>query len=161
MLSLRGYRCYSLKLSGDPVAQWLATRIGDREVSGSNPASHSEKCHRGAMARGPVLANFISSTEMRHPPALPLPSLKFGYGQYFYFHFLKNCLCVVSLFAHHSLKCLVAFFPFLPRFYPVTNSLTLAISKSCNVWPASSHESHELGGALSVLGNEGLSNCTC
>ena len=25
---------------GDPVAQWLARRIADREVSGSNPSSH-------------------------------------------------------------------------------------------------------------------------
>ena len=31
-----------LKRIGDPVAQWLARRIADREVSGSNPASHSE-----------------------------------------------------------------------------------------------------------------------
>ena len=42
-----------VKLSrGDPVAQWLAGWIADREVCGSNPASHTEKCHRGAMGRG-------------------------------------------------------------------------------------------------------------
>ena len=64
---------------GDPLAQGLARRIvRKREVSGSNPASHSEKCHRGAMGRGPVLTNFTSSTEMRHPPALSLP--KFGHN---------------------------------------------------------------------------------
>ena len=27
---------------------------------------------------------------MRHPPALPLPTLKFGRGQYFHFHFSNN-----------------------------------------------------------------------
>ena len=68
---------------GDPVAHWLARRIADREVSDSNPAGHSEKCHRGAMGQGSVLTNFTSSTEMRHPPALPFPTLKFGHGQYF------------------------------------------------------------------------------
>ena len=66
---------------GDLVAQWLARRIADREVSGSNPASHMGKCHRGAMGRGSVLADFTSSTEMRHPPALPLLTLKLGPGQ--------------------------------------------------------------------------------
>ena len=52
-------------------------------VSGSSPASHNEKCHRGAIGRGAVLANFTISTEMRHPPAVPLPTLKFGLGQHF------------------------------------------------------------------------------
>ena len=37
------------------------------------------------MGRGPVLANFTSSTEMRHPPTLSLPTLKFGHEQHFHF----------------------------------------------------------------------------
>ena len=70
------------------MAQCLMRWIADRKVSGSNSASHSKKCddtvknvmiHRGAIGRGPVLANFTSSTEMRHPPILPLPMLKFGH----------------------------------------------------------------------------------
>ena len=75
---------------GDPDAQWLARRIADREVSGSNPASHSEKCHRGAMSWGPVLAHFTSSTEMRQAPTLPLPTLKFEHEQDF--HFLNSLI---------------------------------------------------------------------
>ena len=66
------------------MSQWLARRITNREVSGSNPASHSEKFHRGAIGWGPVLANFTSSTERKHRPALPLPTLKFGHGHDFH-----------------------------------------------------------------------------
>ena len=64
------------------MAQWLARQIADREVSGSNPASHRENCHRGAGSWDPILVNFTSSTEMRHPPALPFPTLKFRHGQH-------------------------------------------------------------------------------
>ena len=42
----------------------------DREVRGSNPASHSDKCHWGAKDCGSILKNFTSYTEMRHPLAL-------------------------------------------------------------------------------------------
>ena len=65
-------------LISDSLARWLARRIAAvRKVSGSNPVSHIEKCHhitdQGATGRGPVLAKFTSSTEMRHPPP---PSLR-------------------------------------------------------------------------------------
>ena len=50
----------SLRSVCDPLVQWLARRVTDRKVSGSNPASH-EKCHRRARGRGPVLANFNNS----------------------------------------------------------------------------------------------------
>ena len=38
-----------LHRSRHPVAQWLARHVTDQEVSGSDPANHNEKCHRGAM----------------------------------------------------------------------------------------------------------------
>ena len=57
------------------MAQLLARRAIDWEVESSNPASDSDKCHRVAKGRGPLLANSTSSTERRHPPALSLPTL--------------------------------------------------------------------------------------
>ena len=59
---------------GGPVAQSLARRTIHREVESSNQAYDSDKCHRLAKGRGPLLANSTSSTEMRHPPALSLPT---------------------------------------------------------------------------------------
>ena len=57
------------------MAQLLARRTIDRELDSSNPASDSDKCHWVVEGRGPLLANFTSSTEMRHSPALSLPML--------------------------------------------------------------------------------------
>ena len=63
------------------MAQWLARRIADPEVSGSNPASHSE-VSSGSDGPGPCPRNFTSSTEKRQPFALPHPTLKVGHGQH-------------------------------------------------------------------------------
>ena len=57
------------------MAQLLARRTIDREVESSNQASDREKCRRVAKGRGPLVANSTSSTEMRHPIALSLPTL--------------------------------------------------------------------------------------
>ena len=57
------------------MAQLLARRTIGREEESSNQACDSDKCHRVAKGRGPLLANSTSSTEMRHPPALSLPTL--------------------------------------------------------------------------------------
>ena len=57
------------------MVQLLARRTIDREVESSNQASDSDKCHRVAKGRGPLLANSTSSTEMTHLPALSLPTL--------------------------------------------------------------------------------------
>ena len=57
------------------MEQMLARRTIDREVESLNQASDSDKCHRVAKGRGPLLANTSSSTEMRRPPALSLPTL--------------------------------------------------------------------------------------
>ena len=57
-----------------PMAQLLARRTIDWEVKSSNQASDSDKCHRVAKGRDPLLAN-STSTEMRHPPALSLSTL--------------------------------------------------------------------------------------
>ena len=63
------------------------------------------------MGRGPVLANLASSTEMRHPPALPLPTLKFGPGATFLFSF-QTLLKIPFLFLF---RCLPTFpSPFSP-----------------------------------------------
>ena len=54
--------------SCDFETQWLARRIADREVSGSNPASLSEKCYRGAMSRGlssPILGDPVAQWIVR------------------------------------------------------------------------------------------------
>ena len=73
-----------------PVAQLLARRTIDQEVANSNQAGDSDKCHRVAKDRGPLLANSTSSTEMRHPPALSLPTLTLvGMGEISIFFFLK------------------------------------------------------------------------
>ena len=77
-----------------PVAQLLARRTIDREVESSNPASDSDKCHRVAKGRGLLLANSTSSTEMRHPPALSLPTLTLvGMGE------ISNFICECYLCA--------------------------------------------------------------
>ena len=74
------------------MSQLLARRTIDREVESSNQASDNDKCHRVAKSRGPLLANSTSSTEMRHPPALSLPTLIFvGLGE------ISNFLSVISL----------------------------------------------------------------
>ena len=73
------------------MAQLLARRTIDREVESSNQASDSDKCHRVAKGRGPLLANSTSSTEMRHPPALSLPTLTLvGMGEISIF--LHRCM---------------------------------------------------------------------
>ena len=77
---------YSIRLFGVPVAQSLTRRTIDQEVESSNQASDRDKGHRVAKGRGPLLANSISSTEMRHPPALSLPTLTLmGMGDIFIF----------------------------------------------------------------------------
>ena len=57
------------------MAQLLERRAIDPEVVSSNQACDSDKRHRVAKGRVPLLANSTSSTEMRHPPALSLPTL--------------------------------------------------------------------------------------
>ena len=57
------------------MAQLIAIRTTDQEVESSNQASDSDKCHRVAIGRGPLLPNSTGSTEMGHPPALSFPTL--------------------------------------------------------------------------------------
>ena len=82
-----------------PLAQWLARRTIDREVRGSNPVSHSDKCHWVAKGRGPILVNSTSSTEMRHPPALSHPTLTLEYGSHFHFshQYIQNYKKLIKL----------------------------------------------------------------
>ena len=98
---------------GDPVAQWLARRIADREVSGSNPASHSEKFHRGAMGRGPVLANFTSSmhaglTKTQGRYQNPKKPVGFG-GGFLGFCMYESNVCSKYYFQIRFLWCLDKF----------------------------------------------------
>ena len=73
------------------MAQLLARRTIDWEAESSNQASDSDKCHRVAKVRGPLLANSTSSTEMRHPPALSLPTLTLmGMSESFIFPLLRD-----------------------------------------------------------------------
>lgn len=49
---------YSPQIAGYPVTQRLERRTTSRKASDSNPTCHSEKCHREATVRGPILHKF-------------------------------------------------------------------------------------------------------
>ena len=86
------------------MAQLFARRTIDREVESSNPASDSDKCHLVAKGRGPLLANSTSSTEMRHPPDVSLPTLILvGMGDISIFS-VSLCVrnCYFSLYDHQN-----------------------------------------------------------
>lgn len=59
-------RIFSFRLYQYNYNSPMYRRTVDRVVNGSNPAGHKKSVYWG-----PVLTNFISSSEMRYPPALP------------------------------------------------------------------------------------------
>ena len=70
---------FQLITFGDLVAKWLARQIADREVSGSNPTSHSE-VSSGSDAPGPCPRKFhqLHGNEAFSCSASPYAQLRAG-----------------------------------------------------------------------------------